>query len=90
MAINKEPTTSIRKHANELKVHEKTVKTAIKKNLRPDHNPLDYTIWGILEKKAKVTSHPNIGSLKTSIEEEWNKLSEEFIFKACKSFRRRR
>ncbi len=25
---------------------------------------------------------------KTAIEEEWNKMSEEFILKACKSFRR--
>ena len=45
-----------------------------------DHNPLDYTIWGILETATNSTSHPNIGSLKTAIEEEWNKMSEEFIF----------
>ena len=49
----------------------------------PDLNPLDYTIWGILENKTNTTSHPNIGSLKTAIEEEWNKLSEEFILKTC-------
>ena len=30
----------------------------------------------------------NIGLIKTVIEEEWNKMSEEFILKACKSFRR--
>ena len=41
----------------------------------------------ILE-KTNVTSNPNIGSLKTAIEEEWNKMSEEFILKLCKSFRR--
>ena len=34
--IKKDPTTSIRKHANELKVHEKTVRTAIKQDLSPD------------------------------------------------------
>ena len=27
--------------------------------------------------------------LRFAIEEEWNKMSEEFILKACKSFRRR-
>ena len=32
--IKKDPTTSIRKHANELKVHEKTVRTAIKRDLK--------------------------------------------------------
>ena len=46
---------------------------------------LDYTIWGILENKTNATFHPNIGSLKTVIEEEWNKMFEEFS-KACKLF----
>ena len=55
----------------------------------PDLNPLDYAIWGVLENKTNVTSHRNIGSLKNAIEEEWNKMSEEFISKAYNSFRRR-
>ena len=88
-AIKKDLTTSIRKHANELKVHEKTVRTAIKQDLRPNLNLLDYAIWGVLENKKKATSHPNIVSLKTAIEDKWNKMSEEFILKACKLFRRR-
>ena len=54
----------------------------------PDLNPLDYAIWGVLENKTNATSHPNIGSLKTAIKKEWDKMSEEFILKACKSFRR--
>ena len=44
---------SIRKHAIELKVHEKTVRTAIKQDLSPDLNPLDYAIWDVLEKQNK-------------------------------------
>ena len=59
--------TSIKKHANELKVHEKTVKTTIKQELCTDFNLLDYTIWGVLENKTGTTSNPNIGSLKTAI-----------------------
>ena len=47
MAIKKDPSTSIRKHADKLKVREKTVKTVIKQDLSPDHNPLDYAMWGI-------------------------------------------
>ena len=66
----------------------KTVRTAIKQNSCPDLNPLDYIMWGILEYKINATSHPNIGSLMTAIEEEWNKMTEEFILKVCKSFRR--
>ena len=62
------------------------MRTAIKQSLTPDLNSLDYPIWDILENKINSTSHPIIGLLKTAIEEEWNKISEEFILKACKSF----
>ena len=41
MAIMKDPTTSIRKHANELEVHEKTARAEIEQDLSSDHNPLD-------------------------------------------------
>ena len=63
--INKDPT---RKHANELKVHEKTVRTA-NKDLSQDPNPFDYVKWSILESTKNTISHPNIGSLKTAIED---------------------
>ena len=86
-AIKKDPTTSIRKHTNEFKVHEKTVRTPIKRDLSSGLKPLEYTIWGVFENKTRVTSHRNIGSLKTTSEEEWNKMSGELILKACKSFR---
>ena len=36
-----------------------------------------------------MISDTNIGSLKTAIQEEWNKRSEEFILKVNKPFRRR-
>ena len=79
---------SMRKFANEMKDHEKTVRTAIKQDLSQDHNLLDYALWGILENKTNATSHPNIGSLTTAFEEVWNKMPEEFILKACKLFQR--
>ena len=80
--IKKDPTMSKRKHANELKVHGKIVRTAIKQDWSPDLNLLDYAIWGVLENKTNATSHSNIGSLKIAI-------NEEFILKACKSFPKR-
>ena len=73
---------SIKKHATELKVYEKTVRSAIKQDL----SLLDYAIWGVLENKTNATSYPNIGLLNTTIEEERNKMSEGLILKACKSF----
>ena len=76
---------SIRKHANELKIHEKSIRTAIKQDLSSDLNILDDTIWGVLENKTNAIYHPNIDSLKTAIEEEWNKMSE-FILNARELF----
>ena len=73
-AIKKDITTSIRKQVNELKVHEKIVGAAIKRDSSPDLNPLDYPIWGVLKNKTNATSYPNIGSLKTAIEEQWNEI----------------
>ena len=60
-AIKKDPTMSIRKHTNGLKVHEKTVWPVIKQDLSPD------AIWGVLENKTNTTSHPNINSFKVLI-----------------------
>ena len=54
----------------------------------PNFNLLDYATWYILGNKTNTTSHPNIGSLKAATEEEGNKISEEFILKACESFQR--
>ena len=56
--------------------------------IKRDLNPLYYGIWDIYENKTTATSHPSIGSLKSAIEKEWNKMFEEFILKACKSFPR--
>ena len=78
---------SIRKHANILKVHEKTVGTAIKQDLSQDLNLFDYTMWGILENKTNAMSHANNGSLKNSIEEEgtnvWRIYFEGIVSNAC-------
>ena len=43
---------------------------------------------GRFREQNKCSFPLNIGSLKTAIEKEWNKMSEESILKACKSFRR--
>ena len=48
MVIKKEPTKSKRKHADELKVHEKTGRTAIKQHLNSDVTTLVFAIWDVL------------------------------------------
>ena len=59
------------------------------KNSRKNGNwPLafDYAIWSVLESKTNAPPHSNVGLLKTAIGKEWNKMSDEYILKACKSF----
>ena len=51
-----------------------------------DLNPLDYTMWGILENKTNVPSYQNIGSLETTIAGEWDKMPEECIWKHLNRF----
>ena len=74
---------------NELKVHEKTARTEIKQDSSPDFKTLDLRYMGRFRKQTNATFHPNIGSLKIAVEEEWNKISEGFILKAYKSFWKR-
>ena len=64
------------------------MRTAIKQDLNRDLNHFDWAIWVVFENKTNATSHQNIGSLKIAVEEEWNKMSEEFVLKTCKPFRR--
>lgn len=55
----------------------------------PDLNPLDYSIWGILESKVNIKSHTSIEFLKKAIQREWAKLSEETCAQAVQDWRRR-
>jgi hypothetical protein len=54
----------------------------------PELNPLDFSIWGVLQAKDKVTPHANLDALHVFIIMEWDWLAEAFIGKACHSFRR--
>ena len=79
MAIKKDPTASIRKHTNELKICKKTVRSAIKQDLSPDLNSLDYTTWCILENNTNATSLLSIGLLKTALRGNWIKCLKNFF-----------
>ncbi|QQP48981.1 Uncharacterized protein FKW44_009476, partial [Caligus rogercresseyi] len=52
----------------------------------PDLNPLDFAVWGELEKKTNRTPHPNVDALKATIRTEWDNMSEEFLINSCKAF----
>jgi len=55
----------------------------------PDLNPLDFSIWGILQARVGSTSHCSIDTLKKTLVREWNKIPQEHLCAAVHDFRPR-
>jgi DNA-binding CsgD family transcriptional regulator len=55
----------------------------------PDLNPLDYSIWGILEAKVNNRRHRGIAQLKTALQEAWEEIDEEVLASVVDNWRRR-
>ncbi|QQP55954.1 Uncharacterized protein FKW44_000458 [Caligus rogercresseyi] len=51
----------------------------------PDCNPLDYGIWGVMERKTCSIYHVSVHALKAVVEKEWAEMSVDFIVKTCKA-----
>ena len=45
----------------------------------PDLNPMDYSVWSILETNACSDSHTSINSLKRKLCQEWEKIPQETL-----------
>ena len=52
----------------------------------PNLNPLDYSIWSILEKRVCSTFHQTLKSLKAKLIKEWDTIPLEMLRAACNSF----
>jgi inhibitor of nuclear factor kappa-B kinase subunit alpha len=55
----------------------------------PDLNPLDFSIWGILEARVNAVQHRSVDSLKQHLLAEWRKLSMNTVRTSIASWRRR-
>ena len=55
----------------------------------PDLNPLDYSVWSVVETNSCKTPHPNVDSLKTSVAKAWRALKPGYLIKTCRAFRPR-
>lgn len=55
----------------------------------PDLNPMDYSVWSVLETKACSSTQPDVAALKASIRRQWAALPAPYVRRACASFRRR-
>ena len=55
----------------------------------PDLNPLDYTIWSVLESRVNAEAHNSVESLKRAITEAFESLDQEMINRAIDDWPRR-
>ena len=81
-------TSVIKKHANELKVHRKILRIAITQDFSPNLNPL-IMLYEAFKKTKQMRLPIKILVHLTATDENWNKMTEEFLLNVCKSLRRR-
>jgi len=55
----------------------------------PDLNPVDYSIWGILEERVYKRKIKDVNELRQRITEEWDSLDQSVIDKAVAQWRQR-
>lgn len=55
----------------------------------PDLNPMDFSVWGILENEISSTKHVSIDHLKKSLQRAWAKISNRTLSTIVKNFRKR-
>jgi transposase len=55
----------------------------------PDLNPLDYSVWSILEEKACAKPHQTVESLKRALRKAWNEISVDTLRGVVDNFSKR-
>ena len=55
----------------------------------PDANPLDYSVWTEVERKACKVRHRNVAELKRDVDAAWMGLEKDYVVKTCAAFRGR-
>ena len=55
----------------------------------PDLNPMDFCVWGILEKEACSSPHNNLEDLRASLKQAWEKIPQDALRAACQNFQQR-
>lgn len=55
----------------------------------PDLNPMDYSLWSILETRACATKHKSVDALKAKLTQEWAKITMEELRHIVENFTKR-
>lgn len=51
----------------------------------PDINPMDFSVWSILENEVSKVSHSSVPVLKKALDKAWSNLDAEVVQRACAS-----
>jgi len=52
----------------------------------PDANPMDFSIWAVLEARVCTKKYGSLDSLKSALRREWERISPDYLRAACESF----
>lgn len=55
----------------------------------PDCNPLDFYVWGVVEREVNKVRHASLDDVKAAVTKVMSSLSRDIVAKACASFRGR-
>lgn len=55
----------------------------------PDLNPLDYSVWGVLQERVNAKPHSSLDALKKTLEKEWDNLSTDYLRATVEAYPRR-
>ena len=55
----------------------------------PDLNPMDYSVWSILEARACAKPHKSLEALRRSLTEQWDKITVEEVRTIAQNFTKR-
>ncbi len=55
----------------------------------PDCNPLDYYVWGVVEREVNKVPHNTLDDVKTAAVEVMGHMDKDVLAKACGAFRSR-
>jgi hypothetical protein len=55
----------------------------------PDLNPMDFSVWGLLERNACATHHKSIEALKAALKKAWAKITPDLLTRIVANFRKR-
>lgn len=55
----------------------------------PDLNPMDFSIWSILEAKVSTKKYQSVETLKSALRREWSRIPQDHIRAACNAFIKR-